>query len=145
MSKNELTTSDRQSLATLNETQLSDIIKPLSNEIHLFDSFVAGTLQLEDKSVLKGLKVGDKLILQRENSKFDENTINIFTEDKRNIGYVPEKDNVVFARLMDAGKLLNAKIKKIETKGSFMTISIGIYLIDYWICQVNCVSNYFDW
>lgn len=131
MSKNELTTSDKQSLATLNETQLSDIIKPLSNEIHLFDSFVAGTLQLEDKSVLKGLKVGDKLILQREDSKFDENTINIFTEDKRNIGYVPEKDNVVFARLMDAGKLLNAKIKNIETKGSFMTISIGIYLIDY--------------
>ena len=131
MSKNELTTSDKQSLATLNETQLSDIIKPLSNEIHLFDSFVAGTLQLEDKSVLKGLKVGDKLILQREDSKFDENTINIFTEDKKNIGYVPEKDNVVFARLMDVGKLLNAKIKNIETKGSFMTISIGIYLIDY--------------
>lgn len=131
MSKNELTTSDKQSLATLNETQLSDIIKPLSNEIHLFDSFVAGTLQLEDKSVLKGLKVGDKLILQREDSKFDENTINIFTENKKNIGYVPEKDNVVFARLMDAGKLLNAKIKNIETKGSFMTISIGIYLIDY--------------
>ena len=131
MSKNELTKSDKQSLATLNETQLSDIIKPLSNEIHLFDSFVAGTLQLEDKSVLKGLKVGDKLILQREDSKFDENTINIFTENKKNIGYVPEKDNVVFARLMDAGKLLNAKIKNIETKGSFMTISIGIYLIDY--------------
>ena len=131
MSKNELTTSDKQSLATLNETQLSDIIKPLSDEIHLFDSFVAGTLQLEDKSVLKGLKVGDKLILQREDSKFDENTINIFTEDKKNIGYVPEKDNVIFARLMDAGKLLNAKIKNIETKGSFMTISIGIYLIDY--------------
>ena len=131
MSKNELTTSDKQSLATLNETQLSDIIKPLSNEIHLFDSFVAGTLQLEDKTVLKGLKVGDKLILQREDSKFDENTINIFTENKKNIGYVPEKDNVVFARLMDAGKLLNAKIKNIETKGSFMTISIGIYLIDY--------------
>ena len=131
MSKNELTTSDKQSLATLNETQLSDIIKPLSNEIHLFDSFVAGTLQLEDKLVLKGLKVGDKLILQREDSKFDENTINIFTENKKNIGYVPEKDNVVFARLMDAGKLLNAKIKNIETKGSFMTISIGIYLIDY--------------
>jgi len=131
MSKNELTTLDKQSLVTLNETQLSDIIKPLSNEIHLFDSFVAGTLQLEDKSVLKGLKIGDKLILQREDSKFDENTINIFTEDKKNIGYVPEKDNVVFARLMDAGKLLNAKIKNIETKGSFMTISIGIYLIDY--------------
>lgn len=129
--KNELTNVEQQSLATLDDKSLSDIIKPLTSEIHLFDSFVAGTLQLEDKSVLKTLKVDQKLLLQREDSKFDSNTINIFTEDKVRIGYVPEKDNVVFARLMDAGKLLNAKIKNIETKGSFMTISIGIYLIDY--------------
>lgn len=129
--KNELTNVEQQSLATLDDKSLSDIIKPLTSEIHLFDSFVAGTLQLEDKSVLKTLKVDQKLLLQREDSKFDSNTINIFTEDKVRIGYVPEKDNVVFARLMDAGKLLNAKIKNIETKGSFMTISIGIYLVDY--------------
>ena len=129
--KNELTNVEQQSLATLDDKSLSDIIKPLTSEIHLFDSFVAGTLQLEDKSVLKTLKIDQKLLLQREDSKFDSNTINIFTEDKVRIGYVPEKDNVVFARLMDAGKLLNAKIKNIETKGSFMTIMIGIYLVDY--------------
>lgn len=129
--KNELTNVEQQSLATLDDKSLSDIIKPLTSEIHLFDSFVAGTLQLEDKSVLKTLKIDQKLLLQREDSKFDSNTINIFTEDKVRIGYVSEKDNVVFARLMDAGKLLNAKIKNIETKGSFMTIMIGIYLVDY--------------
>lgn len=129
--KNELSKTEQQSLATLDSKSLSDIIKPLTNEIHLFDSFVAGTLQLEDSSVLKLLKEDQKLILQREDSKFDSNTINILTENKAKIGYVPEKDNVIFARLMDAGKLLNAKIKKIETKGSFTTISIGIYLVDY--------------
>ena len=46
-------------------------------------------------------------------------------------GYVPEKDNVIFARLMDAGKMLSARIANIERKGSFTQIKIGIYLIDF--------------
>ena len=40
-------------------------------------------------------------------------------------------DNIVFARLPDAGKMLAAKIKGIEKKGSFTKISIGIYLVDF--------------
>ena len=55
----------------------------------------------------------------------------LLTEAKRKLGYVPEKDNLIFARLMDAGKLLAARIKKIEKKGSFNQISIGIYLVDF--------------
>ena len=43
---------------------------------------------------------------------------------------MPEKDNVVFARLMDAGKLLKAKVSKIEQKGSFTQISVGIFLVN---------------
>ena len=49
----------------------------------------------------------------------------------RKLGYIPEKDNVVFARLMDAGKLLTAKVKHIEPKGSFRMINISIYLVDF--------------
>ena len=66
-----------------------------------------------------------------EKNKFDENAILIYTEDRRKLGYIPEKDNLIFARLMDAGKLLAAKIKKIDKKGSFTQISIGIYLVDF--------------
>ena len=43
----------------------------------------------------------------------------------------PEKDNIIFARLLDAGKMLAAKIKGIEKKGSFTKIAIGIYLVDF--------------
>ena len=50
---------------------------------------------------------------------------------RKKLGYVPEKDNQIFARLMDAGKLLKAKITKIDKKGSFYQISIGIYLVDF--------------
>ena len=37
---------------------------------------------------------------------------------------------IVFARLMDAGKLLKAKISSINQKGSFTQIGVGIYLVD---------------
>ncbi len=124
-------THEQSAVATIESHELGDIIKPLIKEIHLFDSYVAGTTHLEDKSVLESIKVGDMLTLQREDNKFDSNAIIILTDDKKKLGYVPEKDNIIFARLMDAGKLLKAKITDITQKGSFTQISVGIYLVDF--------------
>ena len=118
-------------IAGLGEKGLGDVIKPLSREIHLFDTYIAGTTHLKDPSVLDAVKVDDRLILQREDNKYDDKAILVLNEDKKKLGYVPEKDNIVFSRLMDAGKLLSAKIKRIENRGSFRLISISIYLIDF--------------
>lgn len=129
--ENELTIK-KDSVVSLTETHdLGTLIKPLTKEIHLFDSFVAGTTHLKDPSVLAEVKAGDRLSLTREANKFDDNAIVIKTEDGRKLGYMPEKDNVIFARLMDAGKLLIARITKIEQRGSFYQIGIGIYLVDF--------------
>ena len=86
---------------------------------------------MEDPSVLQQIRVDDKLILQREDNKFDSRAILVLTEAKQKLGYIPEKDNLIFSRLMDAGKLLAAKIRKIQQKGSFTQIGIGIYLVDF--------------
>ena len=118
-------------VAAAENGQLSELIKPLIREIHLFDSYIAGTTHLDDKSVLDMIKPGDKLTLQREDNKFDSNAILIFSPDGRKVGYVPEKDNLIFARLMDAGKMLSAQIIGIEIKGTFHRIGIGIYLVDF--------------
>lgn len=118
-------------VSAINQQGIGEMLKPLIREIHLFDSYVAGTTYLEDQSVLNEIKVDDKLSLFREDNKFDSNAIIIKTESRKKLGYVPEKDNVIFARLMDAGKMLAAKIKDIEKKGSFTKISIGIYLVDF--------------
>ena len=118
-------------ISTINRQGLGEMLKPLIAEIHLFDSYVAGTTHLKDKSVLEEIKVDDKLILQREDNKFDQNAILLITESQKKLGYVPEKDNLIFARLMDAGKLLVAKIKEIRKKGTFTQISIGIFLVDF--------------
>ncbi len=116
---------------TLDQNGLGSMLKPLIREIHLFDSYVAGTTHLQDPSVLEAAAAGDRLKLQREDNKFDDNAILLLTEDGRKLGYVPEKDNLIFARLMDAGKLLAARINGIEKRGSFYQIAIGIYLVDF--------------
>ena len=128
---NEIVEKKESAVAAIESHELGDIIKPLIKEIHLFDSYIAGTTHLEDSSVLDAIKVGDVLTLQREDNKFDSNAILILNEDKKKLGYVPEKDNIVFARLMDAGKLLKAKITQISQKGSFKQIGVGIYLVDF--------------
>jgi len=115
----------------ISEHGVGDLIKPMTREIELFDAYVAGTSYLEDPTVLSKIKVGDKLILQREDNAFDKKAILILTEEKEKLGYVPEKDNIVFSRLMDAGKLLTAKITEITQKGNYTQIKIKIYLIDF--------------
>ena len=130
---NGLIAQHRQDLAKADDEDrnLGDLIKPLVREIHLFDSFIAGTTHLADDSVLSDISEGEKLMLRREVNKFDENAILILKKDGRKLGYVPEKDNIVFARMMDAGKMLEARITDIMKRGSFTRIAIGIYLIDF--------------
>ncbi len=129
---NELTEQKTGELVSAIKSQgIGEMLKPLIREIHLFDSYVAGTAHLADKSVLDEIKVDDRLSLFREENKFDSNAIIIKTESGEKLGYVPEKDDVIFARLLDAGKMLAAKIRSIEKLGSFTKISIGIYLVDF--------------
>ena len=119
-------------VSLVTDNPIGELIKPLSHEIMLFDSYVAGTTHIKDETVFDEIKVGDKLILQREpENRFDENAILVLDDKKRKLGYIPEKDNIVFARLMDAGKYLIAKIDRIEPKGSFRQINISIYLVDF--------------
>ena len=128
----ELMIGKQNMVSLISDNPLGNLIKPLSHEILLFDSYIAGTSQIKDEALLDEIREDDKLILQRDpEDRFDENAILILDSQKRKLGYIPEKDNVVFARLMDAGKLLIARIAKIEKRGSFTQISIGIYLIDF--------------
>ena len=127
---NELTKQEQGIVSLVQGHELGDIIKPLIREIHLFDSYIAGTTHLDDRSVLETIQVGDILSLQREDNKYDSNAILILNPEGKKLGYVPEKDNIIFARLMDAGKLLKAKISNITQKGSFKQISVGIFLVD---------------
>lgn len=104
--------------------------EPFERDIFLFDTYVAGTTHIEGiEELAECLSEGDKLKFFREpDNAYDTSAIVIKTQDGVKIGYVPQSDNVVFSRLMDAGKLLFGKITKKELKGRWVKISIGIYL-----------------
>lgn len=127
-----LTIHESEAVALTQNGGLDKVIKPLIKEIHLFDTYIAGVSYLKDKAVLQEIKIKDRLTLQREDNKFDDKAILILTSDGRKLGYVPEKDNIIFSRLMDAGKLLVAYITEIKKKSiDYQQISIGIYLADF--------------
>ena len=130
--ENALTISKKNMVALMAETSLGDLIKPLQQEILLYETYVAGATQIKDEAIFDALKEDVKLILRREpENRFDENAILVLDEKGRKLGYVPEKDNIVFARLMDAGKYLTAKVRSCDPQGLFRQINIGIYLVDF--------------
>lgn len=104
--------------------------KPFEKDIFLFDSHVAGTSFIEGIEELEPhLHIDDRLDFFREpNNKYDPKAIVIKNTDGVKIGYVPREDNVIFSRLMDAGKLLFGKITDKELKGNWLKINIKIYL-----------------
>ena len=120
-------------LSLIADKGIGSVIEPLVKEIFLLDSRVAGTSHLEDRSVLETLHEGDKLTLRREaDNEHDELAILLLAPDGKKVGYVPQQDNAVFARLLDAGKLLSAKVVSIEKKTEeFTLIRIAISLVDF--------------
>ena len=72
-------------------------------------------------------KVQDFFLRQQDNP-YDANAIEIRNDMNVKIGYVPKADNIVFSRLMDAGKLLYGKVIFKEILDNWVKIQIEIYL-----------------
>lgn len=109
---------------------ISSVVEPLIRQIHLFDTYVSGTMFIDEKDVLEKLSNGQEVSLEREKNKFDENAVAILTSDRKKIGYIPEEDSMIFARLMDAGKLLRGRISSIGNECGLTKIVVGIFLVD---------------
>ena len=107
-----------------------DIPRPFEHEVFLFDTYIAGTTYIDGINELEPfISIEDKLDFFREvNNSEDKKAIVIKNADGIKLGYVPQKDNVIFARLMDAGKLLYARVSSKEKKGTWLQVGIKIYL-----------------
>ena len=104
--------------------------KPFERDIFLFDTVIAGTSYIKDIDIIAGsINEDDRLTFLRESAnKHDDMAIMIKTADGAKLGYVPKADNAIFARLMDAGKLLFGRIASMEKKRKWYKISIKVYL-----------------
>ena len=118
-------------LFTKGGSDIGDVLRPLTKEIFLYDTYIAGTTHLDDGTILDEVAPGDQLILQRENNRYDERAILVLNSDMKKLGYIPEKDNTILSRLMDAGKCLTAKVSKKDIEGWFVRIGIKIYMVDF--------------
>lgn len=104
-----------------------DIPKPFNLDIFLFDTHVAGTSYIDNFDEID-IKIGEKLSFYREKNEHDSNAIVVKTSKSIKIGYIPKKDNVIFSRLMDAGKSLFGIIESHELVDKWHKIQIKIYL-----------------
>lgn len=119
------------SLVIKNSADMNEYLKPMSRDIFLFVTKIGNTYKLKDKTPLIKLHVGEKLYFKRAESKYEDNLITIINSNDELVGYVPEVDSPIFARLMDAGKMLFAIVKSISHSTSVPLVDIEIYLKDF--------------
>lgn len=106
-------------------------LMPFVREIMLVECHIAGTSHREVAEIDPLLAPGALLVLKREMSNpHDPLAIMIFTGEGRHLGYVPRAKNEALARLMDAGKLLFAKLEAKAWQGDWLKVEVRIYLRD---------------
>ncbi len=106
-------------------------LMPFAREIMLVEAHVAGTSYRDIQDVEPSLVPGTLLVLKREASNpHDVLAIMIFDEAGHHLGYVPRAKNEALARLMDAGKLLFARLESKRWQGDWLNVEVRIYLRD---------------
>ena len=129
---NELINNDGDGVVSLLHNQNGNLVlpKPFERDIFLFDTHIAGTTHVEGIEDLEPyLNIDDKLEFYREpDNPYDKKAIVIKNTNGIKIGYVPKADNLIFARLMDAGKLLFARIASKTMQGNWVKIGIKVFL-----------------
>ena len=109
----------------------SQVQMPFGEEVFLDGMEVARSLETRDMLVkCENISAGDALVLKREpGNRFDQLAICVETAEGVNIGYVPREKNGILARLMDAGKLIVAKVRdKQFVDEFFISIWMEVFL-----------------
>ena len=105
---------------------------PFVQEIFLIECKVAGTSYLNLTEIEPHLLIDEILLTLREpENKFDEFAILILTQKGKKLGYIPRDKNEILARLMDAGKLILAKIVDKKWVGNWLNITMSVFMRDY--------------
>jgi len=108
------------------------VLKPFAREIMLIECQIAGMIPRDVKTVEPQLVPGALLPLKREpENPHDPLAIMVFSEAGHHLGYVPRAKTEVLARLLDAGKLLFARLESKSWQGDFLKVAAHIYLRDF--------------
>ena len=120
-----------QLMSLLHNNGGQDII-PFGREIFVINVYVAGIQYCKTIAQIQD-QITDTthLTMRRQpENEVDQYAIGIYFNQTR-IGWVPMKDNLVIARLMDAGKLFNCKVVSVtKSNPSNPRINVSIYMVD---------------
>ena len=95
------------------------------------ETHVAGTGRRALRGIEPTLAEGDHLVLRRElDNPHDAHAIVVLTGGGDKLGYLPRDRNEIPARLMDAGKLLFARIESKNWLGDWLQLSARVILRD---------------
>ncbi|WP_203623214.1 MULTISPECIES: HIRAN domain-containing protein [unclassified Lacticaseibacillus] len=99
------------------------------SEIFLINHHVAGTAHVPDPATLTAdLALGQQVRLLREKNAYDAFATRVETLPGRKLGYLPKRENIVIARLLDAGLNVYAKITDWTMKGNWPYVRLDIFL-----------------
>ncbi len=128
----ELTRTEKKDLVSLfhGNQGYPAVPQPFERDIFLLGTYIAGTFYIENMDEIEpGLQEDDRLNLFREpENSYDKHAIVVKTTSGEKLGYIPRKDNLIFSRLMDAGKMLFARIISKEKQGRSVEIRIKVFL-----------------
>ena len=96
--------------------------------VFLTNCHLAGTNEIADiKDKVDGIKNDEPLVLHRSaTDATDARAVSVETASGTLIGYVPRRYGAVMARLMDAGKLLSAKLIGRDCDEQWTDITVAI-------------------
>ena len=119
-------------VAGLLQRQNSELPLPFGREIFLLQTHIAGTSHVKNiKKLAEALQPGERLDLFREpENPYDALAVLVKNQKGQKLGYLPQKQNPIFARLMDAGKQLYAEMDHQRTIDGWIKIDIRVYLRD---------------
>lgn len=112
------------------------VARPFAQEIRLLDCRIAGTSHRDLTAIEPQLEIGAIFTLRREPAnQYDRLAIAVYTKENANLGFIPRDKNEVLARLLDAGKLLEARLTAKEWKTGYsnknwLQLEITVYLRD---------------
>jgi len=109
--------------------QVKDLPVPFEQTVFLTDCHLAGTEEIDDILVkTQDVDAGTPLVLKRATTVdvADARAMSVETQTGTCLGYVPRRYGAVMARLMDAGKQLNAKVVGKALEGHWLDITMSI-------------------
>ena len=108
--------------------KFKDLPMPFERTVFLTECHLAGTAEIDDMLVkTRNVETGTPLVMKRmPTDAQDARAIAALTAAGDIVGYVPRRYAAVFARLMDAGKLLSAKVTEKSLIGHWLDLAVAI-------------------